>query len=335
MTRVTYNEFNQTLATILEAKHFSPDRAAICSALFAKASLDGVASHGLNRFPDFLDMIHKGWVDPLASPVLEFSLPVFERWNGMLGPGMYNAQHAMNRAIEMSKINGIGCVALNNTNHWMRGGNYGWQAAEAGCVGLCFTNTLPNMPAWGGNEPKLGNNPLVMAIPRKEGAVVLDMAMTQYAYGKMSIYQKQETEMPHDAGFDEKGNLTKDPAFILAKQLALPMGLWKGAGLSMMLDLLASLFSEGKATHEIGQLETEYGISQFFLCLHPATCGLDRETMDLQVSGVIKDLKTSGVFNDNEVQYPGEQSLASRKENLEKGIPVDAEIWKKVKRMAK
>ncbi|MEX2513804.1 MAG: 3-dehydro-L-gulonate 2-dehydrogenase [Cyclobacteriaceae bacterium] len=333
MSRIPYIELQSTFESILKMKTFSPEKASVCATLFAKASLDGVASHGLNRFPAFLEMVEKGWVDPHALPSLEFALPVFERWNGHLGPGMFNAQHAMGRAIEMAKGNGMGCVALNNTNHWMRGGNFGWQAAEAGCVAICFTNTLPNMPAWGGSEPKVGNNPLVMAIPRGEDALVLDMAMTQFSYGKMSGFQKKDIEMPFDAGFDEQGNLTKNPAFILAKQLALPMGLWKGAGLSMMLDLMASLFSKGKATHEIGELETEYSISQFFLCLHPATCGLDREEMDVHIQAVLDDLKTSAVFNDNEVWYPGEQSLIRRKSNLENGVPVDPEIWEKVKSM--
>ena len=70
------------------------------------------------------------------------------------------------RAISIAKENGIGCVVLKNTNHWMRGGTYGWQAADAGCIGICFTNTIANMPPWGGKEPKLGNNPLVIAVPR-------------------------------------------------------------------------------------------------------------------------------------------------------------------------
>ena len=57
---------------------------------------------------------------------------------------------AMERAITMAAENGLGSVAMNNTNHWMRAGNYGWQAVESGCIGICFTNTIPNMPAWGG-----------------------------------------------------------------------------------------------------------------------------------------------------------------------------------------
>ena len=81
----------------------------------------------------------------------------------------------MQRAIALAKENNIGCVTVKNTNHWMRGGTYGWQAADAECIGICITNAIATMPPWGGIKPRLGNNPLVIAVPRTEGHVVLDM----------------------------------------------------------------------------------------------------------------------------------------------------------------
>jgi 3-dehydro-L-gulonate 2-dehydrogenase len=286
--RIPYQEMINTFAIILAKHDFSPERAQKCAVLFAKSSLDVVASHGLNRFPQFLEMVKDGWVYPDAEPEREFGIPAFERWNGHLGPGMLHAEFCMDRAIKMAKDNGVGCVALNNTNHWMRGGNYGWQAASAGCIGICFTNTIPNMPAWGGSEPKLGNNPLVIAAPYKDEAVVLDMAMTQYSYGKMSAYLNKKSSMPYEAGFDEKGALTKNPAEVLALQLALPAGLWKGAGLSLMLDMIASVFSKGKATHQIGENGIEFGVSQFFCCLDMERCGLDKEKVDQHIRYILE-----------------------------------------------
>ena len=102
------------------------------------------------------------------------------------GPGNLNAQASMSRAMALGREHGIGCVALGNTNHWMRGGTYGWQAADAGMIGICWTNTLANLPAWGAKMPGLGNNPLVIAVPRPEGHVVLDMAMSQFSYGALA-----------------------------------------------------------------------------------------------------------------------------------------------------
>src|SRR5262245_20616180 len=144
----------------------STARADLSARLFAEASRDGVASHGLCRFLRFLRMIDNGSVDVHADPVLVESFGALERWDGRRGPGNLNAWSSMTRAIQLARQHGIGCVALANTNHWMRGGAYGWQAAEAGVIGLCWTNTLPNLPPWGDTVPRVGNNPLVIAVPR-------------------------------------------------------------------------------------------------------------------------------------------------------------------------
>ncbi|MEX2591963.1 MAG: 3-dehydro-L-gulonate 2-dehydrogenase [Anditalea sp.] len=327
--KILYAQLLDTLQTILLQVGFSEERANRCAELFAKASLDGVASHGLNRFPAFIDMIKEGYIDVKAEPILISNIGFFERWDGQQGAGNLNAYHCMDRAIRLSKENGIGCVALRNTNHWMRAGNFGWQAVEQGCIGICFTNTKPNMPAWGGKEPILGNNPLVIGFPRKEGPIVLDMAMSQFSYGKMSSYLKENKSMPFEAGFDQKGNLTKEPAEIIEKELSLPMGLWKGAGLSLLLDLMAAVLAEGNAVHEIGKFKREQDISQVFICFYPSIIGLP-EFPEEKVNEIISHFKSSATFGPEEVRYPGENVLAVRERNLAEGVPVDQDIWKKV-----
>ena len=167
--------------------------------------------------------------------------------NGMetLGPGIINALHVTGTVIYLADQYGIGCVALRNTNHWMRGGTYGWQAGKAGYVFIGWTNTIANMPAWGAKDAKLGNNPLVMALPYKNEAIVLDMAMSQYSYGALELSAMKNESLSVYGGFDGEGNLTKDPSAILASGSPLPIGYWKGAGLSLLLDLLATILSGG------------------------------------------------------------------------------------------
>src|SRR5690554_3392748 len=327
--RIPFAQLVETFRLILLHKGFDEDRAKLSAELFAQSSLDGVASHGLNRFPSFIKMIQKGIVNVNVRPSLSGSFGFFERWDGHLGAGNLNAHHCMDRAVQLAKENGIGCVALKNTNHWMRGGNYGWQAVEAGCIGICFTNTTPNMPAWGGSEPLLGNNPLVMAIARKDGPIVLDIAMSQFSYGKMSAYLKDNKEMPFEAGFDRDGKLTKDPKVILEKELALPIGLWKGSGLSLLLNILAAVLSEGQATHQVGQHQYEHNISQVFISLFPARLGLEEFPED-KINAIIENFKSSSTFDSKKVRYPGEQTLATRTNNLIEGVPVDKDIWEEV-----
>src|SRR6266487_651783 len=182
--RVSYEELYEALLRALKTTGLEPDRARLCAQLIADSSRDGVASHGLNLFPRLMTMIRAGVVDVAARPVRVSAYGALERWDGRRGIGTLNAHASMDAAIALARVHGIGCVALANTNHWMRGGTYGWQAAEAGVLGLCWTNTLPNLPPWGAPTPRVGNNPLVIAVPRPgSGAhVVLDMAMSQFSY---------------------------------------------------------------------------------------------------------------------------------------------------------
>jgi len=329
---IPYPQLQGTFESILILHYkFSKSRAGLCAHLFAKASLDGVASHGANRFPVFLEMIRKGYVDPTAEAVCMDSFGFFERWDGKLGPGNLNAHACMDRAIALAKAHGVGMVALQNTNHWMRAGNYGWQAVDSGCIGICFTNTKPNMPAWGGSEPKLGNNPLVVAIPRTKGPIVIDMAMSQFSYGKMSSYLREDKDMPFEAGFDRDGNLTKSPKEVIENEMTLPAGLWKGAGLSLVLDMLSAYLSGGKSTSQIGESGEEYGVSQIFLSIYPQKLGLG-EGSELILDTIIEDLLSSTAFPGKEVRYPGENILKIREENLLNGVPVNQEIWDNIQK---
>lgn len=190
------------------------NQAEICAQTHAETSCDGIFSHGLNRVERFINYIENGWVNLGATPTLEQQLGSIEIYNGNLAPGVTNAFFAMDRAIEMAKSTGLGLVSLNNTTHWMRGGTYGWHAANQGMIGICWTNTEACMPAWGATSASIGNNPFVMAIPRQEGHVVLDMAMSQYSYGKLENTRLNNEILPYPGGFDSEGLLTDDPGEI-------------------------------------------------------------------------------------------------------------------------
>ncbi|MDF2159081.1 3-dehydro-L-gulonate 2-dehydrogenase [Algoriphagus sp. CAU 1675] len=328
--RIPYDKIHTLLGGILEDKGFTPERAMACARLFVNADRDGVYSHGINRFLLFLDYIARGIVKIDQSPIRLDGFGFFERWDGQRGPGNLNADFGMGRAIALAGIHGMGCVALQNTNHWMRGGNVGWQAADAGCISIAFTNTKPNMPAWGGAEPRLGNNPLIVGIPRKKGPVVLDMAMSQFAYGKLANYAKRGEQAPHFAGFDSEGKLSKSPTEIIQNELALPAGMWKGAGLSLVLDMLASILSGGDATHQVGSTGDETGLSQAFFAIDPVKLGLVN-WMEEKADSILENLKASKTFDQQEIRYPGEQTLKTRKENMELGIPVDPSVWEQLK----
>lgn len=331
MLRVPYDDLYAALNQAMLRLGLAPDRAAKCALLFAETMRDGVYTHGLNRFPRFAETIANGSVDVNAEPTRTAGLGAIERWDGHRGVGNLNASASMQRAIVLAKEHGIGGVALANTNHWMRGGAYGWQAAEEGLFAICWTNTLANLPAWGATTPTLGNNPLVIAIPRPGGHVVLDMAMSQFSYGTLAAYSKRGQLLPVDGGFDTSGSLTKDAAAIEASQRALPIGYWKGSGLSLMLDMLAAMLSGGLATHQIPLEPTrETGISQIFLAIDPSSISEPQELTGI-AEGILHSLReATPVDPGNPVRYPGEQTVQLREENLRLGVPVDPEIWQQV-----
>ncbi|WP_419700957.1 3-dehydro-L-gulonate 2-dehydrogenase [Mucilaginibacter sp. NFX135] len=325
--RVPFEKLKAEFNRILLNLDFTIEKAEKCASIFAENSRDGVYTHGLNRFPVFVQFVKDGWVKPNAEPVKEGDLGAIEQWSGNYGPGMLNAGICMNRAMELANQNGIGCVAIKNTNHWMRGGTYGWQAAEAGYIGICFTNTIANLPPWGGLDPRLGNNPLVIAVPRKNGHVVLDMAISQYAVGKLKQYEASGEELPLPGGYDSEGHLSTDAAAILQSERVLPIGFWKGSGLSLVLDLLATVLSGGNSTARISKEKTEAGISQVFICIKPKG---DEQTTAL-IEEVIAYTKTSRPEHaGSTISYPGENTLKTRAQNLKEGVLVDEKIWNTV-----
>ena len=229
----------------------------------------------------------------------------------------------MNRAMEIARESSIGCVALRRTNHWMRGGTYGKQAADAGMVGICWTNTMPNMIPWGGNSPTLGNNPLILAAPFEGAPVVMDMAMTQFSYGKLEHHRLHSTPLPVAGGWDANGEMTRDPDAILETGKLLPAGYWKGTGLAFVLDVLASLLASGNATSDIGKLDGEQQISQVFLAFDVARSGSGEE-IATRIRAAIDWMKGD---QPDSVRYPGQRAAETRLERLEHGIPVPEETW--------
>jgi 3-dehydro-L-gulonate 2-dehydrogenase len=309
---------------------FADHKAEKCAEIFAVNSLEGVYSHGANRFPRFVRNVRDGYVKPDTEPSLIHSTGSLEQWNGNLGPGPLNALYATERSMNLAEKSGIGLAALSNTNHWQRGGTYGWFAARKGFILICWTNTEANMPAWGATDVRLGNNPFVIAVPFKDDAIVLDFAMTQFSYGKMENYRREGKKLPFAGGFNESGKLTDDPVEILRTRRALPIGYWKGSAFSILLDILASVISGGQSTHQITGSKVEYSVSQVFIAISKDKL-YNASSIEKSVSEIINDLKSSVPEDESTwIRYPGENIIKIRKENLRSGIPVNRELWDEI-----
>lgn len=329
--RVEFDTLKNEMKRVLIKYGFSDEKADKSAEMFVWNSVDGIASHGANRFPRVVEYLKKGYINVKAEPTKVSSLGAVEQWDGNLGMGNLNAHFSMNRAIELAKVHGIGVVALRNTNHWMRGGAYGWQAADAGFAAICWTNTQPNMPPWGSTERKIGNNPFIVAIPRKKGNIVIDGAMAQFSYGKIEETAMNNELLPFPGGFDSDGNLSREPKEIEKTWRVLPIGYWKGSGLSIVLDLLAASLSKGNTVKEIGNLgDDEYAVSQVFIAIDIQNIS-GSSWIENTLNETIDEIKQAKRVNpEREIRYPGERELRTREESIVNGVFINEAIWKTI-----
>lgn len=332
MPIVEAKEVNKVLKQGLLKHGVDEEVADSCANLLVENSLDGIYSHGVNRYPRLISYLEKGYIKLGNKPECVKTLGALEQWDGKLGMGNTNAKICMDRAIKLAKNHGIGCVALKNTNHWMRGGAYGLQAAKAGCIGICWTNTQPNMPAWGAADRRIGNNPLIMCVPKADGDVMIDGAMAQFSYGAIEKARLDGRKLPVPGGYNTAGKLTDNPAEIEKSWRVLPIGYWKGSGFSILLDLIAALLSDGNTTCDVGRLgEDEYALSQVLIAIDISKTTGQAENI---VQKVIADVKASEkVEGGGEILYPGEKEYRIRLDHLKNGIPVNDQIWKQIQEL--
>lgn len=331
--RIPFIDVEKQIKSVFMKYGMSEDKAETCARTHTESSLDGIYSHGTNRVTRFIDYVKKGWIDVNADPVVEKEFGAIAVMNGNMGPGITNAFAAADKAMQLADKNGIGLVGLHNTTHWMRGGTYGLYAANKGYVAISWTNTESCMPAWGGKDDKLGNNPFVMAAPTDKDPVMIDMAMSQYAYGKLQVTRLNDQKLPYPGGFDSNGNLTDDPGAIEDSMRILPMGYWKGSSMAFMLDILGGILSDGIHAPEIDSNETGScgGASQVFIMIDPKRLTNIDRIYEI-ISDMKKHIKSSELAeNAKSIWYPGEDYVINRKENTDNGILVDDSVWSEIK----
>ena len=334
MIRIPFDEVKNQLVTILLSRNCPEEKARMVAFEMARNSLEGTYTHGVNRFARLIRNIDEGIVKPDAEPEKLRGFGAIENYDGKLGLGIVNAHFAMGRAIDLARLYGIAMVAMRNTNHWLRAATYGYQACHAGMAALCFSNTMPNMPTWGAVDTRLGNNPLCLAIPGRKGPVVVDMAMSQYSYGALEKARLAGTHMQADAGYDTRGLLSRDPEEILKSGRVLPMGYWKGAGLSFLLDAFAGCFSLGRMVAGVGRQEgDEHGVSQVFMAVNFHEIAPENDAGAILDDAIAYLLDSKRDEHTARIAVPGQRAREAAAENRQLGIPVDERVWREIKHL--
>lgn len=210
-----------------------------------EADLQGVASHGVMHAPVYLKRLAFGSISPrdTAEPVIDLgSIAVLDA-KSMLGH--LAADQAMNLAVDKAKAHGVSVVAVRNSGHFGAAGRYAVAASRRGCVGISLSNSVPLIAVPGGAEPIVGNSPLAIALPSDgEDPVVLDMAMSVAALGRIRMALRKGEAIPSSWALASDGSPTTDPEAAIAGMLQ-PIAGFKGLGLAFMIDLLCGGLSDG------------------------------------------------------------------------------------------
>ena len=314
-------------ASIFEAHDVPrPDAERVAECL-VNADLRGVSSHGVARIPIYTDRLRRGLVNPRPNLVVERSMTVGARVDADNALGFVSGTRAMGEAVTIAREHGVGIVFVRRSTHYGMAASYLMQAVEAGLAAYAFTNASPAMPVWGGREPLLGTSPFAFAAPCGDTPVVLDMALSVVARGKVRRAAAKGEAIPLGWALDADGNPTTD-AQKGYDGVVLPMGGAKGSGLSLMMEIVAGVMSGsafgGAVGNQYKDFENPQDVGHCFMALRPDLF-MPAEEYEARMGELRERCKTapraSGV---EEILLPGEPEARRHAERLRTGIPVEA-----------
>jgi LDH2 family malate/lactate/ureidoglycolate dehydrogenase len=303
-----------------------------------EADARGIHSHGLMRLPIYVQRIQKGLIRSVSSVTVEQENKATAMLDGSFSAGQIVATQAMEMAIEKAEQYGVGVVTAKNSNHFGIAAHYALMASRKDMIGIVMSNTAPLMPPIGGAEKVLGNNPLAIAAPTKNKyPLLLDMALSNVALGKIIFAQTKGITIPEGWGVDKNGNATTDPSAVLNGGFILPMGGPKGFGLALMVEMLTGVLSGGdfsKMIPSMYDLTQKQSIAHFMLVINVSYfIDVDKfKGLASMLSSYVKDaVKASGV---TELYLPGEIEFNIEEKRMQSGIPISENVLVDLRNLA-
>ena len=331
MVTVRHDLLRTMLEEIYQAKGTPADEAEIVARHQVTANLVGHDSHGVIQTPAYVKRIDDGEIVPGAAFDIERSTPTTAVIDANWGFGFVQTERAMQRAIDMAHDAGVGAVTVRCQGHIGRLGAYAKMAADAGMIALVAADSgrAPKAVApFGGRSRRLGTNPLSVGIPRASGApIVLDMATSAVAAGKIGLARSRGDSIPEGWVIDAEGHHTTDPNAYYDGGALLPLGGeqgYKGFGLSVVVEVLCGLltglgfgvYPDGR--HNDGCFLAVFNVSHF----------RDPGEFSSEVDDFVEYLKGSPpAAGSSGVLYPGEleeRSLAQREQD---GVEIEPATW--------
>ncbi len=327
----------RTFATnCLLALNASEDEARIITDGIITASLwwHPGQGQGLEKLFRYDRRVNSGGIIPNADMRWVKDGPSYALLDAAKGFGYVAADRAMQRAVEKASVTGIGMVGVRGSNHFGIAGYHANQAAKAGYIGWSFTNARAEMAPWGAFQPVLGTNPWGIAIPRKDAPpIVLDMALTMSGKGMMRWYIQEGRQMPDNWALTPDGRITTDPAAAMDGPV-LPIGEYKGYGLSLITDVLAGVMTGALFGGAVFQDDQNYDVGHMMMAIKPDNF-LPREEFDQRIEELVDEVKnTTPIDPQRPVVLPGEIEFERMQSRREDGIPVAQETVAGLQKLA-
>jgi len=327
MKRIAHQEARRLCKKAVQRRGVSEEHAQWFSDALVETSLMGIDTHGLRLLPIYLRELDEGRsrACPSLCVIRQDGPTAVLDANDALG--IVAGCHAVNITVEMARKQGVGAVAVINSNHFGAAGVYGARLAAHGLIGLVTTSAAARMAAFNGSVPLFGTNPLCFSAPACDGhPYVFDMATSQVSYSQIKHMRRQGQPIEAGWALDGNGESTTDPS--VAESLS-PLGGYKGQGLAMMVQVLGALLAGMPGDTAITHLDTPpftHGrkIGHFLLAIDPTRFG-DPNAFAMRVRSLMEAVRASPARSGRTVQVAGDPQARARQERLTQGIPLGDE----------
>ena len=339
MKLLSIPEAEHFISTALQAVQVPAADALLVAQLMVKSDLVGADGHGIFRLPAYLKRIRAGGVNLHPNIHIERDQGATALINGDNALGHLVMNKAVELALEKVKQHSVCWIGSHYGNHSGAASVYVRKLAEQGYIGIYMAvGNANHMAPWGGIDLLLSTNPIAIAVPAGDGPIVLlDIATTVAAYGKVKVAAQKGESIPEGWMIDRYGDPITDPKKSGEGSL-LPIGAYKGYGLAVMIGLLAGALNNaavGKGTIDFNahhDLVTNTG--QTIIAVDPSAFG-DKEQFIDRVIALVNDLKNSSTLPGvKEIRVPGEGAAKTMSERMRMGIPITPELLESLNQCA-
>ena len=334
--KVASNDLYNFCVSIFSKAGVPLDDAEIVSEHLVTANLRGVDSHGaFIRIAHYVSALQQGIINP--KPKIKFDKDTLgvTLIDGDKGFGPVIAMKATELAVKKAREAGISFIGTKNMSHVGMLACYSLKIVEKMMIGMAATSSPPAVVPWGGTNPIFGTNPFTIGFPiNKESSIIVDMATSTVAAGKIAVFASKGEKIPEGWALDKDGKPTTDPKVFLNKGMLLPFGGYKGYGLSLSVEIFAGLLTGSPfSSHIKSGWATQGGFVVQAINIDFFRPYKDYEKDILELIQMIKSSPPAEGFK--EVLLPGEPEQQEYKKRIKEGIPVYQDSWENVKKVSK